>query len=237
MKPEHTLASLIGKTISFSADASPSNRAVSIYGEAIHFSPEMHDTDAGLMLQDGEFITSIALTPAAMNDGVIRIHEGGDDAGVEINVTALDVGKPAFSAGTAHVEMNFQVDDRDEVQDSFDAAPEALTGHAMADVLFMPFMDGEIGVSARKVRVLPGKKKVQVLISAEITDPCRFNALISEAGRQAGRDDDWSPSCAGEAIFEAFLGANDAAAILDYGLELMDETYPEEPSQEWANAQ
>ena len=63
-----------------------------------------------------------------------------------------------------------------------------------------------------------------VVLTAEITEPRLFQTRVAEAAREAGRDRDWAPKDAAEAIFEGWFGANDTGSPADSGFEVVAQT-------------
>jgi len=228
------LASLLGKTISYEVEPYEDGHLIHVFGEVVEVRAKEKDLEAALTLNAAGIRTTVTLNSDAITYGDFAIHEDhGADAGSELKLLHLDVRPAEFSHGMAFADLTFDVADRDQVHESFGCYPEDMTDKAMAETLVFLFTNTPIGIEAPLVLVLPGEKQIRVMASCLVKDPELFNTAVSVAGRESGRDDDWSPSCAGEAVFEAFLGANQSSAILDYGLELTTWTYPKTPSLDW----
>lgn len=213
------LCSLVGEKLSYLAPIDD-ERSQQIWGTVTAIVPEHDGSDARMTLEENDIVVTLELSWDTLSYGTFRRHPA-EGLSVDIQITHLDVGPARFQAGPAAVTLEFSVCDRKEFKESFGVAPEDATAHEI-DWLFEPFSVFPFGVGDRKVTLVPGRKKLLVTISANIEDPALFNAEISEAGRLSGRDDDWSPKDAAEALSEAFFGANDTGPSVDYGVEFIE---------------
>jgi hypothetical protein len=237
MLPERSLASLVGEILTIKALLVDQETNIEIFGEVTGITSDVSNNAATLTLKNDMMTLTVSMTYDLVEDATFTVHNyQGGGKNVDIEVISLDVGSPLFEAGMAHVEMTFAVIDHEDIVENFNAKAQDLTGEAMADILFPPLKSGPIGIDHHTVKVLPGAETVSVLISAYISDPVLLNDIVSEAGRNSGRDSDWSPETAGAALFEAFLGSNDTGSIIDYGIELQTEAHHSMEDPKWKDA-
>lgn len=212
------LCSLVGEKLSYLAPIDD-ERSQQIWGTVTEIVPERGGANARLTLAENDIVVTLELSWDTLTYGTFRRHPA-EGLPVDIEITHLDVGPARFEAGPAAVTLEFSICDRNEFKESFGVAPEEVTTREI-DWFFDAFSLSPFGVNDRKVTLVPGRKKLEVTISADIEDPALFNAEISKAGRFSGHDDDWSPQDGAEALYEAFFGANDTGSPVDYGVELV----------------
>jgi hypothetical protein len=150
-------------------------------------------------------------------------------AGRMLNDASLD---PAFPAGPQSMTIKMKITDRQEFASSFGAFPSKAKGENMAAV-FYPFTKGDSGFDLTSINVKARGEDFHLTISGMIRDPHLLLQTAALGGRCSGRDSDYVPKTADDAIFELFYGSNDASAAMDYGLEIeeWEEEKPKEPEE------
>ena len=130
-------------------------------------------------------------------------------------------GRPpaSFHKGRATVDIEFRIVDEDALKEAFETPLALLRDDHLSDILFMPFTEAAFGAENKRISLRHEGDRLHVTLSADITDPDLFYREVSIAGQRSGRDADWTPVSVEDALFEAFLGANSSASLVDYGLE------------------
>lgn len=226
MKTKLPLNKLVGENVSY-IYAFENGQILSLFGKVVDIKPENEDAgvDAKIVFEFNDVRSSIELSWDAVTYGKLSVIRGGES--VPLEVTDTDVGLPNYPNGAATVEFLLRVDDTDLIKESFGKHLKSLKGEDMVDSLLAPFSFDPFGVGTPKIDLIISDSIVVAQLTAEITDAALLHHKVSQAGRFAGRDSDWEPENAAEALYEAFLGANDASSILDYGFELSFARTPE----------
>lgn len=135
------------------------------------------------------------------------------------------VSEPVFSAGTHACRIQIRVSDPVAFAEDFGAGPEDISEAILRERVFVPALD-EAKMGARLLGAVPTPETdgFSVVLTAEITEPRLFQTRVAEAARETGRDRDWSPKDAAEAIFEGWFGANDTGSPADSGFEVVAQT-------------
>lgn len=229
MNTKIPLNKLLGENVSYvyACENVHDGQVLSLFGKVVDVKPENENAgvDAKIVFEVNEVRSCIELSWDAVTYGELSLIRDGQT--IPLEVTDTDVGLPSYPNGTATVEFLFSVDDADTIKESFGNRLKTLKGEDLADSMLAPFSFDPFGVGTPKIELHIGNDIVVATLTAEITDAALLHHKVSQAGRLAGRDNDWEPDCAAEALYEAFLGANDASSILDYGFELSFARTPE----------
>ena len=128
-----------------------------------------------------------------------------------------------LQSGSYRCQVNLRITDLPAFRAHFGKDVDAVSGEDLADAIIRSYAgDRDIGARLDGVGVAAAGQHLTVLIDATIFAPEIFHIRVAAAGRQSGLDRDWVPRDAGEAIFEAFWGANDSGSPCDMGLEIID---------------
>lgn len=150
------------------------------------------------------------------------------------HVQQLPIASAKFENGRHVCEVDITVEDAKELKESLGLRKldnSARLSRALQDIIFTPFREQDFGATLCDLTATCTGDEIKVRLEVDVTDARLFNHAIAVKGRQSGFDDDWVPSDAGEAIFEAWCGSNDSASPDSYGLSMDDwrEVEIEEP--------
>lgn len=135
---------------------------------------------------------------------------------------------PNFEAGRHICAIDVQVANMEMFRDHFGLSAEMNDidrMSAMSQLALdygLPFDAGPFGATLEAVDVELDLPHITIRVTATIDEPRLFNQRVAAAGRRHGHDSNYVPASAGDAIFEAWCGLNDAQAPADMGLEILD---------------
>lgn len=118
--------------------------------------------------------------------------------------------------------VTLRIDDIETFEDHFGVHPSELSERKLRDQLVFPADSRPSGAKLIEIESSVEADRLHLKIAVEITDPLLFQARASVAGRQSGRDKDWYPETASEAIYDFYVASNDSPIPLDCGYELLD---------------
>lgn len=230
MKTEIQFNKLMGENVSY-IHPLENGEILSLCGKVVDLKPEKEGAglDAAIAFEAGQVRTCMELSWEAVSYGEFSLIKDGHET--PIDITDLDVGVPSYANGIAMVEFVFRIDDPDQIKESFDKPVKRLKGQDLADSMLAAFSSDPFGVGSYTIDLRIVGDNMMALLTAEITDAALLHTKVSQAGRAAGRDSDYEPVSAADALYEAFLGANDASSILDYGFEMVTARDPKDATE------
>ena len=145
------------------------------------------------------------------------------------NGLPLFVEQPKFGAGEQECLVEIRITDQSEFYDYLGNDPAHARPHdMMKSGLFERFdRKRDFGAELMSIRSAVSDDGImKVLLTVHVDDPDLFNVVAASAGRETGRDNDWSPENAAEAIFDAWCAANDSPSPDLIGIEFTDVRSP-----------
>ena len=130
---------------------------------------------------------------------------------------------PQFEAGVFISEIEVEISDREEFIEHFELPAGfdgAIVATRLAGRFIDPFEDRDFGATLLETAVEMEGDLMKVRITAEITEPRLFNQRVAHVARDCGHDHDYTPTSAGDAIFQAWCGLNDTPSPADIGLQI-----------------
>ncbi|MCE6958359.1 hypothetical protein LAZ40_04720 [Cereibacter sphaeroides] len=152
---------------------------------------------------------------------------------------ASPVKPPAFGPGLHRCRVILGSIDEDTFRDHFGVSSAHVTARLMSSLVFLPMIPAmdTIGAELKSIEVGPHAsvahgEGLEVTLTVDVFAPRLFSNKVAEAGREAGRDGDWTPETAADAIFEGWFGANEVGSPVDMGFEIVTWSSPDQDPAE-----
>lgn len=156
---------------------------------------------------------------------VITAQRAYDDFGMSAPYEAA-----TFSGGIHVCEVIMTITDAEAFEDAFGIRPDQTRAGIFADEVFRQAdVEGRLGADLFGIGSVPTQDGFKVKLCVGVEEPDLFVMKAAALGRENGRDRDWTPVNAADAIFEVWFGSNDTGSPEDSGFNVVQVTDPADP--------